>query len=67
MRTIDTRMVLFCVLIELFLCRIALDAFGFDAFEWHKQMNFFGVTVELVFGQKCESALIATAKTENTN
>lgn len=35
MRTIDTRVILFGVLIELFLCGVAFDAFGFDAFEWH--------------------------------
>lgn len=50
MRTIDARMVLLCVLIQLLLRGIAFNAFGFDAFEWHQQMDLFGVTVQFVLG-----------------
>lgn len=61
MRAIDARMILLCVLLELFLCRITFDAFGFNAFEWQQQMSFFGMTVEFVFGQKCQATRFATA------
>lgn len=50
MRTIDAGMVLLGVLLKLFLCGIAFDALGFDTFEWHQQMGFFGVAIEFVFG-----------------
>lgn len=61
MRTIDAGMILLGVLIELFLCVIAFDAFRLVAFKWHQQMNFFGMTIQFVFGQKCKATCVATA------